>query len=196
MTCSPTVDEIRNLGFEWPKNILIEQYCETDGSRVHLIPTIGKLMQARSEINDVLEKISGKADFEQIYEMRRQAEKHDEVIGYLREIQATFEKRELVPTDLLFPIWHKLGIADAVEVRALRKAEVGQWLGSSSVRCAWTDWTYTHLHWLSRQEVDRRILSHLVDPGSVLPNYWYLASEWCADGTETILVFCMCYLPI
>ncbi len=193
---SPTVDQIRDLGFEWPKDMLIEQYCETDGLSVDLIPIIGKLMKARSEINNILEEISGKADFEQIYEMKRQADRHDEVIGYLREIQAAFEKRKLVPTDLLLPIWPLLSIPHASEVRPLTKAEVSQWLESSAVRCAWTDSVYTHLHWLSRQEVEQRIQPDLFDPDSGFPHYGYLASEWRTNENETILVFCMCYWPI
>ena len=197
MLIPPTVEDIRNLGFEWPKNILIEQYCVTDGLVVDLFRTLGKLMKARSEIHDVLEKISGIADLEQIYEMKRQADKHDEVIGYLREIQAAFGKRELEPTDLLLPIWPQLGITYASEVRPLTKSEVGQWLKSSSVRYAWTEWWgYTHLHWLSRQEVEQRIQPHLVDPGSGFPHYGYLASEWRTNENKTILVFCMCYWPI
>jgi hypothetical protein len=193
---SPTVDEIRNLGFDWPKNILIEQYCYMDGLRVDLFRTLSKLMEARSEIHDVLEKISGKADVEQIYEMKRQAEKHDEEIGYLRQIQAAFEHKQMGPTDMLLPVWRKLGIAYADEVRPLTKAEVERLLESSAVRCAWTDWRYTHLHWLSRQEVEQRILPHLVDPGSGFPHYGYLASEWRGDDSEPILVFCMHYWPI
>jgi hypothetical protein len=196
MIRNPTGEEIRNLGFEWPKNILIEQYSVMDGLGVNLFQTIGKLMKARSEINDVLEKISGIADAEQIYEMRLQADKHDEVISYLREIQAALEKRKLVPTDLLLPIWPQLGIPHASEVRPLPKAEVGQWLKSSAVRYAWTEWGYTHLHWLSRQEVEQRIQPHLVDPGSGFPHYGYLASEWRTNENKTILVFCMCYWPI
>ena len=192
----PTVDEIRNLGFEWPKYTLIEQNCVMDGLRIDLFRTIGKLMKARSEINDVLEEISGIADAEQIYEMKLQADKHDEVIGYLRGIQAAFEKKKLVPTDLLLPIWPQLGIIHASEVRPLTKAEVGQWLKSSAVRYAWTEWAYTHLHWLSRQEVEQRIQPHLVDPSSGFPHYGYLASEWRTDENKTILVFCMCYWPV
>ncbi len=193
---SPTVEEIRTLGFEWPKNMLIEQCCETDGLSVDLILIIGRLMKCRSEIEDVLEIISARADFEQIYEIKRQADEHDEVIGYLREIQSAFEKRKLGPTDLLLPVWPLLGIPYASEARPLTKAEVSQRLESDEVCCAWTDLLYTHLHWLSRQEVKQRIQPDLSDHDSGLPHYGYLATEWCTNENKRILVFCRCYWPI
>jgi hypothetical protein len=194
---SPTVDEIRNLGFEWPKNILIEQYCVMhDGPGVDLFRTIGKLMKARSEINDVLEQFKRKGDWEQEREIIRQGDKHNEVIGYLRRIQAAWEKRELEPTDLLLPIWPHLGIPGTVEVRELTNAEVGQLLESSAVRCAWTDAGYAQLHLISRQEVEQRILPHLFDPGLGIPYYGYLASEWHTNDGETIVIFCLYYVNL
>ena len=196
---NPTVEEIRNLGFEWPKNILIEQYCYMDGLRVDLFRTLGKLMKARSEIYDLWVQFKREANTEQECEINLQAEKHDEVISYLRKIQAAFEKKGMGPEDLLRPIWHHLGISGVIEVRPLTRAEACQLLESNAVLCAWTEWTYTHLHWISRQEVEQQILPHLVDSGPEFPFYAYMASEWrggrgCVD--ETILLFCMYYVNL
>ena len=190
----PTVDEIRNLGFEWPKYKLIEQYCFMDGLGVDLFRTLGKLMKALADLDDLSYKATDLRRHRS-NEMAVQALRHEDVIRYLRLIQATFEQRELGPTDFLLPAWPMLGITRASEVQELRKAEVGQWLDSSGVRCAWTEFTYMQLRWLSRQEV-KEVRPDLVEPSPGFPHYGYKASEWRTDEAETILLFCLYYWPI
>jgi hypothetical protein len=191
---SPTVDEIRNLGFEWPKYPLIEQYCVMDGLGVDLFQTLGKLMRALAELEDLSYKATELRRYGS-HEIAVQAMHHEEAIFYLRQIQATFEKRGLARMDFLLPAWPMLGITRASEVRDLTIAEVDRWLESSAVRCAWTEWTSMQLRWLSRKEVEE-VRSDLVEPSEGFPPLGYMASEWRTNENETILVFCMYYWPI
>jgi len=194
MIRSPTIDEIQNLGFEWPKYTLIEQNCVMDGLRVDLFRTIGKLMKALAELEDLSFKAT-EVNRYRSNEIAVEAFHHEDAIRYLRSIQAAFEKRELGLTDYLVPAWPMLGITRASEVRALTIAEVDQWLESSAVRCVWTDWTSMQLRWLSRKEVEE-IRSALLEPSDGFPPYGYMASEWCTDEGETFLLFRLYYWPI
>lgn len=48
MTRRLSATAIRNLGFEWPKYALIEEYAVTEGGKVDLAQTIEKLSSSRS----------------------------------------------------------------------------------------------------------------------------------------------------
>lgn len=181
---NPTIADIRSLGFEWPKYPLIEQYCVMDELQVDLLGTIGKLTKTRSEINGVPGQ---RADPEHQY---------DQAVAYLREIQAAAEQKLREPADFLRALWPMLGVSPAAEVRPLTKAEVHHWLQAGPGRCAWTEFRYTQLRWLSRQEVEKQVIPLLVDPERGFPWHGYLASEWRTEENEIILVFCLCYWPI
>jgi len=43
-----SVDDIRALGFEWPKHALIEQYCVTEHDKIDLVQTLHELQSSRA----------------------------------------------------------------------------------------------------------------------------------------------------
>jgi len=43
-----SANEIRNLGFDWPKYLLVEEYCVMDGGKVDLAKTIEGLQASRA----------------------------------------------------------------------------------------------------------------------------------------------------
>jgi hypothetical protein len=43
-----SANEIRNLGFDWPKYLLVEEYCVMDGGKVDLAKTIERLQASRA----------------------------------------------------------------------------------------------------------------------------------------------------
>ena len=48
MTRKLSVDELRNLGFDWPKHALIEDYCAVEDGKVDLERTLEKLRSSCS----------------------------------------------------------------------------------------------------------------------------------------------------
>jgi hypothetical protein len=180
---NPTVEDIRRLGFEWPKYPLVEQYCVESEGQIDLAQTIGKLLD---------KLLRAPAEFSQAPESRAEAAGQcNQAIDYLREIQVAVEK-QWRPQSL----WRQLGVKRAERIRDLTKTEVDALLGSRRVRCAGTDDFHPCLGWLSQVEVER-IQPSVVDPGTLSPSgYVYWASEWQTDENETILVFSSVYLPI
>ncbi len=165
-----------------------------DGLRVDLFRTIGRLMKALAELEDLSYKDT-EVHRHGSNETAVQVLQHQDAIRYLRLIQTAFEKRELGPADLLAPAWSLLGIAHASEVQALTIAEVDQRLGTNAARCAWTESTFMQLRWLSRNELEE-VRSALLEPSDGFPAHGYMASEWRTDEGERFLLFRLYYWPV
>ena len=43
-----SADDVRNLGFDWPKYSLIEKYCVMGGSKVDLTQTLERMQSSRA----------------------------------------------------------------------------------------------------------------------------------------------------
>ena len=48
MTRKLSVDELRNLGFDWPKHALIEEHCFMEHGKVNLDRTLESMQSSRS----------------------------------------------------------------------------------------------------------------------------------------------------
>lgn len=48
MTWMLSVDEIRGLGFDWPRNALIEEYCVIEAGKVDLTRTIERMQSSQA----------------------------------------------------------------------------------------------------------------------------------------------------
>ena len=96
-----SVDDIQNLGFDWPKYALIEEYCVIEDGKVDLAKTIEGMQSSRAYYKKQLAeafafKMQSGADysdftnrFDDNARMERQL---GEAISYLEEIIEAAEK--------------------------------------------------------------------------------------------------------
>lgn len=48
MGCKLSIDEIRGLGFDWPKYALIEEYCVMEAGKVDLVRTMERMRSSQA----------------------------------------------------------------------------------------------------------------------------------------------------
>ena len=90
-----SVDDIQNLGFDWPKYALIEEYCVIEDGKVDLAKTIGKMGSSRAYYKKQLDEAfafkmrfgADYSDFTNRYDDNaRMNHELGEAISYLEEI--------------------------------------------------------------------------------------------------------------
>ena len=95
------VDAIRNLGFDWPKYALIEQYCVIQDGKVDLAKTIEDMQSSRTfyrkQLNEAFAfKMQTGADYSDFTdrhdEYARMERELSQAIAYLEKIMAALEK--------------------------------------------------------------------------------------------------------
>jgi hypothetical protein len=98
MTRKLSVQELKDLGFDWPKHTIIEQYCVVEDDRVDLHKTIEAMLSSRSfyagQINQAFSfKQQTGADYsdftDRFDEYARMKRELDSAIAYLEEIIKT-----------------------------------------------------------------------------------------------------------
>jgi hypothetical protein len=95
-----SVDEIRGLGFDWPKYALVEEYCVIQEGEVDLAATIEKLQSSRAyykkQLNEAFNfKMQTGADYsdftDRFDDNARMERELGEAIAYLQRIAAASE---------------------------------------------------------------------------------------------------------
>jgi hypothetical protein len=95
MTRELSLQELRGLGFEWPKHALIEEHCVVEDGRIDLDRTLGSMQSSRSfyrgQINQAFNfKQQTGADYsdftDRFDEYARRKRELDVAIAYLEEI--------------------------------------------------------------------------------------------------------------
>ena len=90
-----SANDIRGLGFDWPKYALIEEYCVIEDGKVDLARTIERMQSSRAyyqkQINDAFAfKIKSGADYsdftDRFDDYARMKRDLDMAISYLEEI--------------------------------------------------------------------------------------------------------------
>jgi hypothetical protein len=95
MSVKPSVEEIRERGYEWPKYALIQEYAVIEDGQVDLSATLEKLRSSRSfyqgQLNEAFAfKTSTGADYadftDRFEEYARMKRELGQAIAYLEEI--------------------------------------------------------------------------------------------------------------
>jgi hypothetical protein len=90
-----SVDDIQNLGFDWPRYALIEEYCVIEDGKVDLTRTIERLQSSRAyykrQLNEAFSfKMQTGADYsdftDRFDDNARASRELDKAISYLEEI--------------------------------------------------------------------------------------------------------------
>ena len=96
-------DEIRDLGFEWPKYLLIKERCVIEHGKMDLIRSLDEMRSGQAfymkQLSDAFKfKTQHSADYsdftDRFDEYAQNKERIDEAIAYLEEIKLAVENSE------------------------------------------------------------------------------------------------------
>jgi hypothetical protein len=128
-----SIQDIQNLGFDWPKYTLIEEYQVLEDGKVHLSRTIERMQSSRAYYRKQLNQAfnfkqqtgADYSDFTDRFDDDARMERElGQAIAYLREIGEAIEAADL----------HKAGEDQVTEVRELHHPF--EWLPEASQRRA------------------------------------------------------------
>ena len=103
MKAPVAIDNIRSLGFEWPKYAVIEEYCVFEQSKIDLTRTLENMLSSQAYYKKQLAeaykfKTQYSADYSDFtdrfdeYALKKQ--RLDQAIAYLEKVKMAAEKQE------------------------------------------------------------------------------------------------------